>query len=158
MQMHSATRIQPSGFPAHLTARRVQRIGGFSLLEVLVSLLVLSIGLLGLASLQANAMKYNHSAALRSQATALAYDIADRMRANRQRALAGDYVIGFDDEPVGTALAATDLSEWRQATADLLPSGRGAIELDERVARILIRWDDHRGAEPAVVFEVRTQL
>jgi type IV pilus assembly protein PilV len=55
---------------------------GFSMVEVLVSVLVLSIGLLGLAGLQASSLRNSQSAYFRSQATEMAYDIADRMRAN----------------------------------------------------------------------------
>jgi len=54
---------------------------GFSLLEVLIAALVLAIGLLGLAALQASGLQSGHASSLHSQATLLAYDIADRMRA-----------------------------------------------------------------------------
>lgn len=59
---------------------------GFTLIEVLVAMVVLSIGLLGLAGLQATSLKSNQSAYHRSQATQLAYEMADRMRANREYA------------------------------------------------------------------------
>ena len=59
------------------------RSRGFTLVEVLVALVVLSIGLLGVAALQLTSLRSNHSSAMRSQATFLAYDIIDRMRANR---------------------------------------------------------------------------
>src|ERR1700736_6078033 len=65
--------------------------GGFTLVEVLVSLVILSIGLLGMAKLMLFSSRSNDSAYLRSQATALAYEILDYMRANRQQALAGTY-------------------------------------------------------------------
>ena len=55
---------------------------GFSLLEVLIAVVITSIGLLGLAAMQATGLRNNHSAYHRSQATVLAYDIADRMRSN----------------------------------------------------------------------------
>ena len=61
---------------------------GATLIEVLVAMLVLSIGLLGLAGMQMTALKSNQSAYYRSQATVLAYDIIDRMRANRADARA----------------------------------------------------------------------
>ena len=55
---------------------------GFTLIEVLIAMLVLAVSLLGLAGLQATSLRNNQSAYNRSQATQLAYDLADRMRAN----------------------------------------------------------------------------
>jgi type IV pilus assembly protein PilV len=55
---------------------------GFTLLEVLIALLVLSIGLLGLAALQTTGLRSNEMASMRTTSTMLAYDITDRMRAN----------------------------------------------------------------------------
>ena len=66
------------------------RQSGMTLIETLVALLVLSIGLLRCrAALQMTSLRNNHAAHTRSQATALAYDIADRMRANRTVAVGG---------------------------------------------------------------------
>ena len=67
--------------PVTLMASRPQR--GFSLVEVLVAMLVLAIGLLGLAALQTQGVRFNHDAYVRSNATALAYDIVDKLRLNR---------------------------------------------------------------------------
>lgn len=70
--------------PKHRASRQV----GVGLIEVLVSLLVLSIGLLGLAALQAQSLRFTTDAYLRSQATVLASDIIDRIRANRDNVAA----------------------------------------------------------------------
>lgn len=53
---------------------------GFTLIEVLVTMLILAVGLLGIAALQLKGLQFNHDSALRSQISNLAYDIADRMR------------------------------------------------------------------------------
>ena len=58
------------------------RCDGTSLIEVLVTLVILSIGLLGLAALQLNGLRSNTSAALRTASTLIAGDIIERMRAN----------------------------------------------------------------------------
>lgn len=63
---------------------------GVSLLEVLIAVVVLAVGLLGIARLQTQTLKLNHSAAQRSHAVMLAYSIMDAMRANRAAAAAGD--------------------------------------------------------------------
>ena len=63
---------------------------GFTLLEVLIAVMLLAVGLLGLAGLQAVSLRNNHSAYLRSQATMLTYDIIDSMRTNRSAAQAAE--------------------------------------------------------------------
>ena len=74
-------------------ARLLPTESGFSLIEVLVALVVLSIGLLGLAMLQAQGMKFTTDSYQRTQATLLAYDLIDRMRANKVGADAGAYCL-----------------------------------------------------------------
>ena len=64
--------------------------GGFTLIEVLVALVVLAVGLLGLAALQVMSLKYNQTAYNRNQATVIANDLADRMRANAS--VTGNYL------------------------------------------------------------------
>jgi len=64
---------------------------GFTMIEVLIAAFVLAIGLLGLAGLQAQSLQFNYSAYQRSQATILAYDIIDRMRANQAETLLATY-------------------------------------------------------------------
>ncbi len=75
------------------------RSRGFTLIEVLVSMIILAVGLLGIAGLQAMGLRNNQSALLRSQATLCAYDMSDRMRTNSQGFSADNY-----DEPASTAV------------------------------------------------------
>jgi type IV pilus assembly protein PilV len=130
---------------------------GFTLLEVLIALLVLSIGLLGLAALQTTGLRSNEMASMRTTATMLAYDISDRMRANPRGTTDGDYVI--DSGPVTVSvtdctstdcatdeLATFDLSQWKTAIARL-PGGKGDITQTAGpplVHTITIRWDENR--------------
>lgn len=127
-------------------ARTPKSVRGVSLIEVLVTVAVLSIGLLGLAGLQANGTKFNHSAYLRSQATIMAYDIADRMRANRAAALAGTYNIAIGAAaPAGASIPATDLQNWKAILAARFPVGDGRVQsLPNNVFEIEVRWDDGR--------------
>jgi type IV pilus assembly protein PilV len=118
---------------------------GISLIEVLVALLIVSIGLLGLASLQANSLKFNRSAYDRSQATQLAYDITDRMRANRTAALAGNYNLAMTDTHTATGtIAQQDLTAWIADITTRLPNGSGAITRAAGTDRftISIQWSD----------------
>jgi type IV pilus assembly protein PilV len=135
---------------------------GFTLLEVLVAMLVLSIGLLGLAGLMASSLKNSHSAYQRTQATWLVYDALDRMRANRQVALAGGYNLALGASSGGSGLAATDLSEWDTALTNTLPAGDGSITVTTatRAVTIIVQWNDARGTGGVATqqFRVDTQL
>jgi len=143
---------------------------GFTLIEVLVTVIILAIGLLGLAGLQLGGLRYSFSAYQRSQATIMANDIVDRMRANRNVATAGGYDIDIGDDPndvdctgVGAncsaaSLANADLFEWKQSLADTLPAGDGAIANNGGTFTITIQWDDTRGEEAAKTLAVDTVL
>src|SRR5690606_38291502 len=131
---------------------------GFTLLEVLIAMTVLSLGLLGLAGLQYASLQYNHSAHLRSQATVLAYDIIDRMRASRAAALQGGAYHGngafvdveCDDAfaPAGNRnMARQDIMAWRNDLACLLPGGQGSVALTRRAVIVRVRWIDARDEE-----------
>jgi len=128
---------------------------GATLVEVLVALLVLSIGLLGVAALQVSALQTNQGAHVRSQASVLTYDIADRMRANRAVALAGGYNVLYTVTPSGGALNELDLQNWKAALTNTLPTGQGEISLVGNIALIRVRWTDKSGTQ---VFETRTQI
>jgi type IV pilus assembly protein PilV len=143
---------------------------GFSLIEVLVALVVLSVGLLGLAALQSTATQFNTSAYTSSQATILAYDIADRIRANRQAALTGAYDSAFlgtlpmcGDAVAPGTVAQQDLAAWRQALVCSLPSGNGEVDCDCNadggVLTIRVSWDETgRGDGDDELFEMTTSL
>jgi type IV pilus assembly protein PilV len=141
---------------------------GFTLLEVLVAMLVLAIGLLGLAGLMASSMRNNLSASHRTQATWMAYDIVDRMRSNRAGALSGGYATAMGTAatcstafPTGT-VPAQDIAAWKNQLACALPAGNGSIAVDTatREATILIQWNDSRGNQGLAnqTFKVETQL
>lgn len=141
-----------------------KRIQGFTLVEALVALLVLSIGLLGVAGLQLTALKNNNSASFRSQATYLAYDITDRMRANRARAVSGLYDVNLGVMPAGGTLADSDVTSWKTILATTLPAGDGSIVVTpsaggvEGIVTITIQWDDTKGVGDPLQFVTRTRI
>jgi type IV pilus assembly protein PilV len=134
---------------------------GFTLLEVLIALLILSIGLLGLASLQTSGLRSNQMASMRTTATQLSYDIADRMRANPVGTDAQNYVIAANAAdpaiPSGencesitcttSQMATYDLAQWRGAVRSL-PGGTSAIVRTVTGAvvthTITVFWDEYR--------------
>jgi type IV pilus assembly protein PilV len=118
---------------------------GFTLLETMVSFVILGVGLLGMAALQGTALRYSNQAYLRSQANIVAYDIFERMRAN-PAGVAGGYYAFEADEGEGVEeveegsetdcksasctpqqLATYDLDSWSQSIGQILPAGSGSL-------------------------------
>lgn len=122
---------------------------GFTLVEVLVTVVIFSVGLLGLAGLQATGIKMNHSSLLRSQATLLAYDIVDSMRANRTNFAA--YAITKAANPYESPadLAQSDINLWLGNLAQALPGGDGAVTLNGNRASVQLWWDESRSGTVA---------
>ncbi|MEG0007730.1 MAG: type IV pilus modification protein PilV [Aeromonas sp.] len=132
---------------------------GFSLLEVMIAVLVLSVGILGMATLQLQALKSNQSALSSTEATQYANLMGDLMRANRSAALAGQYNIALGERASGATAAVADLQYWKQ-TLGSLPQGDGAVVVSQGRATISVQWQGGRQAgEPAQrVLVVRTEL
>ena len=76
---------------------------GFSMLEVLVSLMLIAVAMLGQAGMQANALKFTKGASLRMQAVMLSQELAERMEGNKTGAIAGNYVVATASSTVTTA-------------------------------------------------------
>ncbi|MEQ8494458.1 MAG: type IV pilus modification protein PilV [Gammaproteobacteria bacterium] len=134
-----------------MSARRSQpvRARGFSMVETLVALFVLAVGVLGVTALQATSLRGGSSSHQRSQAVLIAYDLMDRLRANRSAALNGDYNRAVDDDlPSGDGappLADDDLAEWFNTRLGLLPGGAAAINCGaDGTCTVSVVWDDSR--------------
>ncbi|OYW64505.1 MAG: type IV pilus modification protein PilV [Hydrogenophilales bacterium 12-64-13] len=125
----------------HLPASAASQRGA-TLLEVLISIVVLAVGLLGYAGLQTVSLKNNLSAYHRSQATMLAYDVIDRIRADEPNA--ETYVLAFGDTPAG------DLGQWLNLVKDALPGADAQIAFPDPLGtepftvQVTIRWEDER--------------
>ncbi|NOY63551.1 MAG: type IV pilus modification protein PilV [Gammaproteobacteria bacterium] len=138
---------------------------GFSLIEVLISVLILSVGLLGTARLQVLGLSYNQSAYLRSQASIVAYDIVDRMRANPIGVASGGYnAIDSTTPPsdpaciaagcTDTELIAHDIRDWSLASLAILPSGSGTVTRNGNIFTVTVNWAE-KGAVENVSFTFR---
>jgi type IV pilus assembly protein PilV len=133
---------------------------GFTLLEVMVALFVLSLGLLGMAGMQLGGMQSTKSAYSRTQATLVAYDIIDRMRTNeaeRDNYQAIDCTsppskpscIGTSTGCSATDLASDDINEWCNSHVDSLPGGTGTVSFNSitSVYTITVGWVEQSDAD-----------
>lgn len=150
---------------------RNKRAHGFSMVEVLVALVVLGVGMLGIASLYVITLRSSSSAISRMQAANLASDIADRIRANRTAGDAYDVdladpednnCIGSDSEACDPAdLAANELFDWEQELTATLPgSPEGVVQVTGGALRsyeITITWSEPGEAEP-LSYTLRMQI
>ena len=119
---------------------------GFSLLEVLIAMFVLSIGLLGLAALQTTSYKLNHQSYQRTQATTLLYDMVDRIRANAT----GSYTQTLTAGPITVTtncsattctakdMAKYDSSQWINGITTNLAGGQGAVATSGALNRFVV--------------------
>jgi type IV pilus assembly protein PilV len=113
-------------------------VRGLSLIEMLIALLVISVGLLGMAGLQAYSLRMNTSAYQRSQANILVYDILDTLRTRRADALNGTYNVDFSGSGTG------EVATWKEIVDFMLPAGAGEVLCDTTtfVCRVTVAWDD----------------
>ena len=126
------------------------RQNGSSLIEVLVTMIIISLGLLGQAGLMSVSSKANNSAFMRSQATLLAYDILERLRLNRALAVAGNFNVNYatsgsdpSDSVTGTAIQNNELRDWKTNIEQALSSGDGQVSVDGNGnVTINIRWSE----------------
>ena len=148
-----------------------QHQSGFALVEVLVAVIVLAIGLLGLAGLHASGFRDNHGAFVRTQATYAVNDLADRMRANRVAAIAGNYeVVAAPTAPTfncvndftgtsttgicsPTEMATADLVAWYAFLGNALPGGTATITCNpvgcglNAIHTITVTWTGNQSIE-----------
>ncbi|KHK62075.1 MULTISPECIES: type IV pilus modification protein PilV [Pseudomonas] len=131
-------------------SRRAQE--GMTLIEVLVAVLILGVGLLGAAMVQLNALKYTDSSRMTSQASFIAYDLLDRIRANS----AADYTITPPTSPNLSVTRDQDLYDFKtNIVAFGGATATGTVALNQRVYTITISWDDARAANTTDAAEAR---
>lgn len=131
---------------------------GTSLIEVMVSVFILSVGLLGIAAMQATSLRNIQSGMQRTQVVVQSYTVMDAMRANAVSARANAYNIGWTcAAPAVTSLVSYDIAAWitsmRTTVAD---DACGRIACDTNVCTIDVRWDDSRGTGGSAAQQIRT--
>jgi type IV pilus assembly protein PilV len=138
---------------------------GFTLVEVLVALVILSIGMLGIASLLLSSLQGSRTALLRTQAVNLAADLAERARANRGAGTAYDTTVTTSPALVAncetagqtcspTEMASNDLKRWETAIAATLPDGAGTVDVQPITATlnrytVTVQWTQSGDTDPA---------
>lgn len=110
---------------------------GFSMIEVLITMFVIAVAMLGTAALQAYSMKVNQGSQFRAQAVMLGTDLLERIEANNQAAIAGSYAATLPQKGAASKCAGTlcspqemalyDLSQVQEAMARQLPDSSGEI-------------------------------
>jgi type IV pilus assembly protein PilV len=129
----------------------MSRQRGVGIIEVLVAVLVLSIGLLGLAGLQLRTLRNNQSALERGVAVFETHAIADALRADRTNAK--NLLFNLDPDapaPTGTTFRAVVLSSWRSNLINALgPEATGGVLCNGTACTITVRWNDSRGTREA---------
>lgn len=136
---------------------KFRKLRGFSLIEVLIALVVMSVGMLGIAGLYVHSMQAGRTSLLRHNAVLLAGDIGERIRANPR---AGIFYTGggADNQCVDAGINCTpdemaqhDIFTWDQQAVDSLPAGDVTVAYDDAVAppryQITVSWDE-AGQEP----------
>ncbi len=142
----------------------LKKQSGLGLIEILVAVLVLGIGILGVASTQVVSLKMNAQSQSRSQAVLLAEDILDRVRANPDNPAAYALANGSANGGVcntafaanGGTVAANDIAAWENSLACLLPDAERTITVAGNTVTVTIDWDQDDATMIPLV--VRTEI
>ncbi len=139
--------------------RSLAAIRGVGLIEVLVAVLVLAIGLLGVAAMQATALRNSQSSLERSQGVMHVYTILDAMRANPDAARSGGYNIGMTCvPPAAGSLVTSDQRQWITVLQQNLGvTACGQVNCVATVCTVTVRWDDSRGSGGSTVQTLSTR-
>lgn len=158
-----------------MTNSRIQSSKGFNLLEIMIAVVIVSIGLLAYAGLQMDGLKQTHAALFRSQAAISTQDMADRLRANLPGALAGGYrtietnTLPMPDCTAGCIpfdLAVRDLKVWQNLLTQYLPLATGAVSCtdsdtldaipcsENSTHTIIVSWDNNKDGNASATIQV----
>lgn len=128
-----------------------RHMAGVTLIEVMISVLILGVGMLGVAAMQTTALRNNQSALQRSQIVMQTYTILDAMRANRNAAMLGAYNTGsmLCTAPAAGDLVAADKALWLNGLKTAIGGDPattcGSIACTDGNCKITVQWDDSRG-------------
>jgi type IV pilus assembly protein PilV len=137
-----------------------RRQRGVGLIEVLIAVLILSIGLLGLAGLQLRTLRNNESSLERGVAVVEIHAIADAMRADRVNAQNGLFNIALNAAaPTGTTFREVVLASWRANLLSALgPDATGSVNCNGLDCTIMVDWNDTRADALLDHLQLQTQV
>lgn len=135
---------------------------GVGLVEVLVSVLILGIGMLGIAAMQATALRYGQSSMETSQAVIQTYSILERIRANRDEAAAYNMARQCSVPAAGGSLVGQDKAAWITALKDTLGTADDATTCGEISGcpgncKVTVYWDDSRARDGSQTRSISTE-
>lgn len=169
------------------TFRSPRRMAGFNLIEVMIAVVLLSLGLLGMALLQSTALRAGQSSSERTVATMLAYQILDMVRTNRQQAASYNLIRAADFAAAGNGRTGicdagatpptpqwqADRDAWVCAAVRALPEATGSVTVTGAVnavggatptpaspgrITVTLTWKDNRVTNTTETFTVTTGL
>jgi type IV pilus assembly protein PilV len=137
-----------------------RRQRGVGLIEVLIAVLILSIGLLGLAGLQLRTLRNNESSLERGVAVVEIHAIADAMRADRVNARNGMFDLAIAAAaPTGTTFREVVLASWRANLLSALgPDATGSVDCNDTDCTIVVQWNDERATAGSPTQTLQTQV
>ncbi len=115
---------------------------GFSIIEVLITLFITSVGLLSLAALQIQGLRCTHSAILRTHAVAYTTEMVEQLHATS--ATSPDAPPTYTTDP---CISAATIEEWQTHILESLPQGIGTVTIGASSATVQVGWDDHGEAQ-----------
>ncbi|HKL62886.1 MAG TPA: type IV pilus modification protein PilV [Woeseiaceae bacterium] len=144
----------------------MQKIRGFTLIEALIAMVVMSVGMLGIAGLYLQTLQAGRTSQFRTQAVTLAGDVADRIRANRTAGVTYTGAGANNNCDTGLVdcdadqMAQHDIFRWSEQAQQTLPDGDVAVALDQTTVpwtyTVTVNWDE-AGQPTAPSYTIQVQ-
>lgn len=143
-----------------MKTRPLKKQRGAGLIEILVSVVILAVGLTGIASMQVRSIKNNVSALEHSIAVIQAQSMADVLAISRPKALAGDFNFAADkDVPNDPHFVHSSIRQWRTSIQNLLGTeAKGSINCTAITCTIIVQWNNSRATEGSATQQIRIEM
>lgn len=138
----------------------IKRQRGVGLIEILISVVVLAVGLTGIAAMQVRSIKNNLSALEHSIAVIQTQSMGDMLTIASKKALDGDFNIELTDpDPTSTDFAPLSVKQWRTSVRSLLgEDAKGSVNCVKPSCVIIVQWNNSRATEGSASQQVRVEM